>query len=165
MDDYMSKPVKSEDFEAALERWAPTGKSDEAPLAPVPDAEAPVMSTVEFDRTPASSALDAEVVARLRDLAATDASLLGQILESFVSDGEARISSLHRALEKDDAVALHKAAHALKGASGNIGARHMAEIAEQLQAMGEAGSIVGAAAVIGSWKKNSIRYEPKSPPN
>jgi PAS domain S-box-containing protein len=149
MDDYISKPVKSEDFQAALERWAPRGKEEGAPIHANPDAEPFVTGTVEFDRTPVATSLDAEVVARLRDLAAaTDASLLAQIFESFVSDGEARIGTLRRALEKNDAVVLHKAAHALKGASANIGARRMADIAEQLQAMGEAGSVEGAEAAV-----------------
>jgi HPt (histidine-containing phosphotransfer) domain-containing protein len=153
MDDYMSKPVKPEDFQAALERWVPdveekveTKTEDFTSRA---DTEALVRSTVEIDRTHATASLDAEVVARLRDLAAaTDAELLGQIFDSFVSDGEARIATIHRALENSDAGALYKAAHALKGASGNVGARRMADIAEQLQAMGEAGSVDGTAAVV-----------------
>ena len=101
-------------------------------------------SVTDIDR-----ALDAEVVERLRDLAAaTDASLLGQIFEAFLADGEARIIALRHALQESDAAGLRKAAHALKGASANIGARRMAEITEQLQALGEANSIAGAAPLI-----------------
>lgn len=92
------------------------------------------------------SSLDAEVVARLRDLAeATDASLLNQIFESFVGDGEARLSTLRGALDKGDAETLRKSEHSLKGASGNIGARRMADISQELQALGEARTVEGAA--------------------
>lgn len=83
---------------------------------------------------------------RLRDLAdSTDASLLGKVFESFLSDGAARLLALQRALENADAAALHKAAHAVKGASANIGARRMAEIAARLEEMGEAESLENAA--------------------
>ena len=155
MDDYMSKPVKSEDFRAALERWGPGAKDEDEAVNDEKErlAAPPPQSTLEPDSAarlpvPAPS-VDAEVVARLRDLAlATDMSLLGQIFESFASDGQARILVLKEALEKGDAVALRKAAHLLKGASANIGARRMAGIAEQLQALGEAGTIAGAGASV-----------------
>jgi len=147
MDDYMSKPVRSEDFQAALERWALNGKDEGGRRK---DESETVATSVETQPAPiVHPSLDAEVVARLRDLAlATDASLLGQIFESFLSDGEARISVLKRALEKSDAVALRTASHALKGASSNIGAHRITDIAEQLQALGEEGSVKGAAELV-----------------
>jgi CheY-like chemotaxis protein len=161
MDDYMSKPVKTEGFRAALERWRPGGKDEDASQE-VNGAEvngksvngavhnATTVASVETQSVPAiDPALDAEVVERLRDLAAaTDESLLGQIFDAFLSDGEARLIALRHALQDSDSAGLRKAAHALKGASANIGARRMAEITEQLQALGEAGSVEGAAPLI-----------------
>jgi CheY-like chemotaxis protein/HPt (histidine-containing phosphotransfer) domain-containing protein len=159
MDDYMSKPVNLLDFRAALERWGPGGKeecqrSEEATDAPSPSLEAETIA--ECDALAATApapfkvrALDSEVVQRLRDLSmATDASLLGQIFEAFLSDGEARLLVLRRAGEETDAPSLRKAAHALKGASANVGAHRMAEISQELQALGEAGSVEGAGALI-----------------
>ncbi len=152
MDDYMSKPVKSEDFQAALERWAPRdGTVTDEPGAQThllpPSVKVLLASAATAATRPA---LDAEVVARLRDLAlATDASLLSQIFESFLSDGEARLGTLRGAIEKGDAVSLHKAAHALKGAGGNIGARGVADIAQELQALGDAGTVEGAEGWLG----------------
>ena len=37
-----------------------------------------------------------------------------------------------------------EAAHALKGASANLGAQHLAELCRQLEALGEAGQVDGA---------------------
>jgi CheY-like chemotaxis protein len=156
MDDYISKPVKPGDFRAALERWRPVSKPGDAGQevkgqnvngqVENATAVAPVEMRSVTDIDPA---LDAEALERLRDLAAaTDASLLGQIFEAFLTDGEARLIALQHALQESDAADLRKAAHALKGASANIGARRMAEIAEQLQALGEAGSVAGAAPLI-----------------
>ncbi len=148
MDDYISKPVKSDDFLAALERWAPGGKDEGGRMKDeekTPDP-APDLYPSSFILYPS---LDAEVVASLRDLAAaTDASLLDQIFKSFVGDGEARVLRLQHAVESEDAIELRQAAHAFKGASGNIGAHRIAEIARQLQVLGEAGSVEGAAALV-----------------
>jgi PAS domain S-box-containing protein len=159
MDDYMSKPVNLRDFQAALERWGPGGKEkcqrgEEATDAPSASMEAETV--VECDALPAivqaplkMQALDAEVLQRLRDLSmATDASLLGQIFEAFLSDGKTRLTVLRRAMDETDALSLRKAAHALKGASANVGALRMAEVAQELQALGEAGSVEGAGPLI-----------------
>ena len=151
MDDYISKPVKAEDFQAALERWAAPRDEGRGMRAENGAMKAQV---TEEDATahPASlipHPLDHEVVAQLRSLAeATDASLLAQIFDAFLSDGRARMTTLREAADSGDAARLYHAAHALKGASANIGARHMAEICEQLQALGESGSVAGAGDLI-----------------
>lgn len=95
----------------------------------------------------APCALDGEVLERLRALAvATDPSLLDQIFEAFLLDGQARISTMRRALQEGDAMCLHHAAHALKGAGASIGAHGVAGIAQKLQALG--GSVEGADLLI-----------------
>lgn len=100
------------------------------------------------------------MVARLCDLAeVTNASLLNQLFESFVVDGEARLSTLRGTLDKGNAETMRKAAHALKGASGNIGARRMAEISQELQALGEAGTIEGAASWVDQLEEEFARVK------
>ncbi len=154
MDDYMTKPVRAEDFQSALERWAPRNKDeggrmqDEAALVSVPQTTSPHTS------------LDSEVLTRLRDLAAaTEASLLTQIFESFLSDGAARLQALRGALQSGDAEVLHQASHALKGASSNIGARRMAEISQQLQVLGETESVQGAAGLVDALESEFERVQ------
>jgi CheY-like chemotaxis protein/HPt (histidine-containing phosphotransfer) domain-containing protein len=153
MDDYLTKPVRAGDFQGALERWATGQKSETDKNEAVKDEVETPGETPELILNGSSSnfsaALDAETVARLRELAAaTDASLLTQIFESFLGDGENRIQQLRGALEKGDTEILRKTAHALKGASGNIGALRVAEISQQLQALGEAGSLEGAGELV-----------------
>jgi len=153
MDDYMSKPVRSEDIQAVLERWASNGEGDKAGASPAApessDVKESATAITDNSSATAAPALDAEVVARLRTLAeSTDASLLNQIFEAFNSDGEARLETMRGALGTGDAESLRKSAHALKGASANIGARQMAGLAQELQALGEAGTVEGAAVII-----------------
>ncbi len=88
-------------------------------------------------------------MARLRELAAaTDASLLGEIFDSFLSDGAERLSVLRQAAQSGEAETLRRAAHTLKGAAANVGARGVTELARQLEALGHSGTVEGSLAVI-----------------
>jgi two-component system sensor histidine kinase/response regulator len=157
MDDYISKPVKLEDFAAALKRWLPSRerrqKSEEEPhltrrekvAGSISDhSPPPISSSLSI-----SSALNVEVVARLRSLAeATDPSLITQIFTSFLRDGAERINALGEALDGRDAELLCKTAHTIKGASANIGAHFMADVAQKLELVGKTGNMSGAVALV-----------------
>lgn len=145
MDDYITKPVEQDAFAAALAKWlcgngeAVTGNEKTGATATAAIRSLPV----------APAALDPKVVARLRALAAaTDPSLLAQIYASFQHDGIERIGTLRRCASAGDRLVLQKAAHALKGASANVGALRMADIARQLQMLDEDGPQNGALDLI-----------------
>jgi CheY-like chemotaxis protein len=145
MDDYITKPVAQEVFAATLARWL---RGNGEPAASDPHTGAAASAAVGcLAAEPA--ALDAIVVARLRDLAAaTDSSLLEQIYTAFQDDGIERIDAMRRHASAGDMPALRKAAHALKGASASVGALRMADIAQQLQALGETGALNGGQDLI-----------------
>lgn len=159
MDDYISKPMKQEDFARALKLWV-AGIDQEQKSEPskhhTKNETAASVNNLNSSSSPVSSspsntsaALSAEVVARVRALEeATEPPLVSQIFASFVTDGAERISVLRNSLEADDAELLRKTAHALKGASANVGALHMKDIAQQLEALGKSSSMAGAAALI-----------------
>lgn len=157
MDDYIGKPVKQEDFAAALKRWLPDherGQKSEA--KPCLTRREEVAGTISDQSLlpvslslSTSSALNPKVIARLRSLAeATNPSLITQIFTSFLSDGTERINTMREAVVGSDAELLGKAAHAIKGASANIGAHSMADIARKLELLGKSGSIYGAIVLI-----------------
>jgi PAS domain S-box-containing protein len=170
MDDYISKPVRLEDLEAALARWAPGTETDSQPeralnlnrnldrnLNPDLLSEeqsqplAPALSSLKGERgsQPATSALDPEVVERLRALATTDdPAVFGEIYTAFVGSAEEYLAALREARQTGDADALRRAAHALKGASASVGGTNMAELCGQLEALGEAQSVAGASQLI-----------------
>ena len=137
MDDYISKPVRLEDLEAALARWVPgdgnvivSGQKSALPAA-APEASAP--------------ALDPAATARLRKLAAaTDPSVLQEIYEAFLSSAVDYLAAIREGAAANDAEALRQAAHAFKGAGANIGAQKLAELCGQLEALGETGRVDGA---------------------
>ena len=146
MDDYISKPVQTAAFAAALQRWTPTR------------ARPVVAAAATGGDSAGAAALDVEVIARLRALAvATDPSLLEQIFASFQRDGAARIVALQDAAHRGDVMVLHQAAHALKGASGNIGALALADLAGRLEAAGEAGALADVASQIEQLQAEFVR--------
>jgi two-component system sensor histidine kinase/response regulator len=67
---------------------------------------------------------------------------------SFLSDSTERISILRSAANTIGAERLQATAHAMKGASANVGAMNMAEIARQLEILGRTSSVTGAIALI-----------------
>jgi HPt (histidine-containing phosphotransfer) domain-containing protein len=75
------------------------------------------------------SALDPAVVERLRQLTPPgEPDVLHEILTVFLDDVPRRIASLKAAWHAADAPAVQRAAHSLKGSSGNIGADSMHQV-------------------------------------
>jgi PAS domain S-box-containing protein len=157
MNDYISKPVKQEDFVAALKEWLlkknghETGRGEKTQNENTASADAShsLSSRSASSSVNASSVLSSEVVASLRALAeATEPTLFNQMFASFLSDSSERIDILRSAASATDAERLQKTAHAMKGASANVGATHMAEIARQLEVLGRTSSLTGADALI-----------------
>jgi PAS domain S-box-containing protein len=160
MDDYISKPVKQEDFAAALHRWVPNKtfeRKDDAQDQPEDmhenvwssDPTESVSSLGDLASPRLSAALDSQAVERLRALAeASEPSLMDQIFTAFVVDSVERIRALRKALSESDPELMRSAAHALRGASANVGALHTAEIALRLERKGNDGDMNGSGALV-----------------
>jgi PAS domain S-box-containing protein len=137
MDDYISKPVNLEELRAVLERWLPPSK---AAQDKTPAATSAVPGSSEL------KAVDAGVLEGLRKLQVEDGpDIVSQLIDIYLSDTPPRLAALRQAIAEKDAFALFQAAHSLKSSSGNIGALTLAAICRELESMGRAGVIEGAA--------------------
>jgi len=88
--------------------------------------------------------LDEGVLASLRGLADPDGpDLLAELVELFMTDAPPRLAGIAQAVASSDAEALRRCAHALKGASGTLGARRLADVCGALEAAGRAGTTEG----------------------
>lgn len=67
-----------------------------------------------------------------------DEELFREIVAIFDSTRDASVKAISDALAKNDAEAMGKAAHTIKGALGNIGANRAQAVAFQLESMGKA---------------------------
>ncbi|WP_300405429.1 response regulator [Nocardioides sp.] len=121
MDDFVSKPVNSSRLAEVVSLWIDADDADDVAL-PAP-APRPI-------RRPAHDVLDRS---RLEELAELSPAYVSRVIASFHERLPAMIDAVRRAADGAD---LASSAHALKGASSNIGLVHVSEIAEHLEGLG-----------------------------
>jgi HPt (histidine-containing phosphotransfer) domain-containing protein len=136
MDDYIAKPVRLEDLQAALER-----SREGRPGA----GETVALEIPSFD--PA-------VLGALRELQANSgADLVSELVEVFLADAPDRIAELLAALEPVDVAGLAHAAHALKGSAATLGVRRLAGLCAALEKQARDGIAEGAGAAVSEIEK------------
>jgi HPt (histidine-containing phosphotransfer) domain-containing protein len=74
--------------------------------------------------------------------------MFSRLLKGFLEDAPVRIARIREALHNRDAHSLFTVAHSLKGISGNLGARTMTALSEDLQVRGQSGAIEGTEGLI-----------------
>jgi len=137
MDDYLTKPIRPDAVARTLAQWIPSG--DPADATAAPPTEAP-----DDD----AAALDADRIAMLRELDDGDGMLLASIVDEFVAGAQRNLDDLREAVAEGDPEAVERAAHALKGASANLGATQLADLSGHLEALGRARALGGAAPAV-----------------
>jgi signal transduction histidine kinase/CheY-like chemotaxis protein len=116
MDDYLSKPLRPTDLDAVLERWLGAAPASTA-LAPRP-AE------------PADALVDQERMRVFRD---DYPEIVEQLVDLFVDSTPPLLADLRQAAQAEDADAVRRAAHKLKGSCQNIGAARLAGLAAAIE--------------------------------
>jgi signal transduction histidine kinase/DNA-binding NarL/FixJ family response regulator/HPt (histidine-containing phosphotransfer) domain-containing protein len=144
MDDFLTKPVDPDALSATLHRWlqaAEPAHLNEHQTIPAPTTERPMAPDLEPH-------LDLGRIRMLRDLVPSSTAYLDRAIDNFLRNTPATEETLRRAVAEQDADALRFHAHSLKGSASNLGLTRVAEAAEQLQAIGDAGEVEGADAVL-----------------
>jgi CheY-like chemotaxis protein len=135
MDDYLTKPVKTDDLGLILQRWAP--------LAPTADAPAPAPPR-EMTKTDARVFDAATMLANIGG----DAELFDQLIRLFIDRHPVMMKEIETAIGQADAAALERAAHSLKGTAGNLCAPDVVLLAGQLEATGRLGTLTEAPSLL-----------------
>jgi len=121
MDDYLSKPLRSEDLDAVLERWVRVTPTD--------------------DSADAGPLLDE---ARVRSFNVDYRSMADELWTVFYRVTPPLIGELRDAVERGDDVESRRLAHKLKGSSETVGATRMATLSNTLEEGGPDGlAVVG----------------------
>ena len=130
MDDYVTKPVRREILEQALDRCLAAALEREPampaslPPAPHPSATAPVFDPDDLlTRVMGNTTLARKVVAR------------------FLTDMPNQLIALSNALSNGDSKSARLAAHSIKGAAANVGGSQLRRTAQTMEALGEAGKL------------------------
>jgi DNA-binding response OmpR family regulator len=122
IDNYLLKPFRRDRIDAVVSRYAPIRE-----LRPVPQL----------------LSLDKDRVRELQDLACDDPGLLDELIDLFLTETPKLIDQMRRATEDEDGPALRRAAHTLKGSSGQIGALRLQDICATIETLAGTGSLVG----------------------
>src|SRR5439155_13293065 len=91
------------------------------------------------------SPLDPEVFGQLREADRAGGNrFLAALIGKFMQEAPARLATLRDAVGRADAEVVVKAAHALKGSAGVLGAAAMAAACKDVEELGRSGSVAGA---------------------
>ncbi len=127
MDDYLTKPVKSEQLARYINQWL--GQSANAGAKDNLSAAA-----VEISDTADLLSLDHSILESFHDLQLPDEpDLVTDLIDLFINDSGKRIDLLVAAAEQGDRATVKSQAHNFKGSAGNIGAFRLAKLAKTME--------------------------------
>jgi len=92
--------------------------------------------------------LDPATIATLRDLSPGDDSFLREIIGIFLKDSPSRIADIRTGIAVNDAKAVARAAHSLKGSSGNFGAMRLQAASKDIEQLANQERLGEAANVL-----------------
>jgi signal transduction histidine kinase/DNA-binding NarL/FixJ family response regulator len=78
--------------------------------------------------------------------------VLRDVARIFLEDTPKRMSAIRKAIKHQDGEALARAAHALRGSIGMLGAMEIADEARQIETMGRSGNAAGAGKTLASFE-------------
>jgi PAS domain S-box-containing protein len=149
MDDYLTKPIQIKALQEALERvglWTRVHRRPTSPLSPVQTAPLTLEAEEQADLSPA---LDPTALAELRQFqGAGEPDIVQELAEAFQFETPPLLETLRQAVAQEQPEQLKRAAHNLKGSSNNLGARTMAALSAELEAIGKNGTVEGAAGLV-----------------
>jgi signal transduction histidine kinase/CheY-like chemotaxis protein/HPt (histidine-containing phosphotransfer) domain-containing protein len=132
MDDYLSKPVRAKELQAALIRSIrETQPGNEPELVSVnPKHEA-------------TDVIDPAVLADLQQMQSDGGmpDLIAELLSAFRNDAEPLFPVMQNAVRNGNAEVLRQAAHGLRGVAANLGGRRLAALCRELEQKGQAGTV------------------------
>jgi CheY-like chemotaxis protein/HPt (histidine-containing phosphotransfer) domain-containing protein len=142
MDGYLGKPIQAHELRQAVAALVPAGGATGA-AAPAPAAAADGV-----DR--------ARVLAHIGD----DRELLRDVIDIFLRESPRLLTAVRTAIAAADAAALHRAAHAVKGAILVFGADTAVAAAQRLETMGRQADLAHAAEAYAELEREVERLKP-----
>jgi HPt (histidine-containing phosphotransfer) domain-containing protein len=143
MDDYVSKPIRVLELQAALTRCA-VGTA--AP--PAHNGTAAVGAAASGAALDGAMVLDPGPLAELREVLGDDGASIDTLIDSYRLHSGQLIATLRAAAASGDATTVHRTAHTLKGQSGSLGARRVEIVSRRLEERTRGGELDDIAPLI-----------------
>ena len=125
MSEVYTKPISLEQLRTAIEKWK---KSEN-------EAKMPGESSRSFDK---AGPLDQTILTEIRGLQVEgEPDLLAELIEAYQKNSIKMMDHISGALGASDGNKLRRAAHSLKGSSGNLGAIRLAELCGEVEVRAE----------------------------
>lgn len=127
MDDYISKPIRLEEVQNALEHWGRVSFRE---------ARLSGSSKSKY----AEPVLDAEMIDSLRSMGED---IFIELIGIYLEEAPAQIEDILKAVSQNDPSKMGAVAHSLKGSSLNLGANTLGAVAKKIELMGKESSLDG----------------------
>jgi len=150
MDDYISKPIRSKDLETMISQHAGSGAPQPVSYSgsdPAPPAES--QSFLSFD------------YAKALECAGNDPALVVELAQVFLREYKSMLLAVQESIRANDGVALHHAAHTLKGALGVFAAQDALKAIRKLEQIGIAGDLSEARSALAQFELELQRLVPE----
>ncbi len=158
MDDYLSKPVRFQELQKAIEKWGlerlkisrSTKSLEDVEMAESSEPEKKVTKHVNASED--RPTIDPYTLQCLKDMCHVGSgSQLGEIIEMFISDTENQIEMLSEA--KDNADRFKHLSHSLKGSCLMVGANTLADTCLKIEKLGKSGRTDGIETLLDELKR------------
>jgi CheY-like chemotaxis protein/class 3 adenylate cyclase/HPt (histidine-containing phosphotransfer) domain-containing protein len=144
MDDYVSKPVRIEDLQAALNRCQQQLSPEQLAFTAYPpeSSHPPLPDTCMAHETP----LESSIRNTLAELVGNDKALRTEIIKAFSEGGERLIEDMRAGLAENNSQRLEYAMHSLKSSSASLGALELSALCKKVETRARQGIIDDCAA-------------------
>jgi HPt (histidine-containing phosphotransfer) domain-containing protein len=75
-------------------------------------------------------------------------SVVAELVATFLAEAPSRLTALRQGVTSGDGREVYRAAHSLKSGAATLGALELAELCRDVEALGGAGDLAGAAVVV-----------------
>jgi CheY-like chemotaxis protein/HPt (histidine-containing phosphotransfer) domain-containing protein len=141
MDDYLSKPVKIKELYRVLAKWLVSDMTQN-----IQQSDLIEDNTQKTKQNECLPVVDDNMLETLKQEMRGKG--LSWIIDLFLDELPNYTQAIERAVNIDDASALYQAAHKLKGACANLGAKKMQQYCVQLEQLGKDNDLITAKQLI-----------------
>jgi len=162
MDNYIPKPVRSEVLKEVILGLLVKPRAEvhggEPSEGPWPSASQGSISLSGQGDSVEENCLDEQVLKELQSLGGDDQpEFVNAVIQQFLDDQGKHTTAIEEAVKQGDPLALRRAAHSLKGSSGNVGARSLAAVLIKLLKIGASGTLDGVEPLLFQLRLESER--------
>ncbi|MDQ6734910.1 MAG: ATP-binding protein, partial [Nitrospirota bacterium] len=134
MDDYMTKPMSMDRFEAVLTKWLAKSSSNLSRHG----AKAVTINGSHTVLNTAETHIDHDMLASLRELDSDDdPNFSKKLIRNFLNDTAERVRDMRQAFTMGDVEQVQRDAHRLKGTCGNMAAPYIGKLCGHLEVAAE----------------------------